>query len=89
MINIDTVGYIGGIFFAICAFPQALQSYKHGHSRGVSALMLLLWFLGEVLCSIYIIGKHGFDGPLLLNYFMNLVFVSVISYYKFFERGAK
>jgi uncharacterized protein with PQ loop repeat len=72
--------------FAGCGFPQAFYSWKQGHSRGISSLMLWMWFFGEVLAIIYVLGKIGIDKPLLFNYTLNLVFISIILKYKYLER---
>lgn len=84
--SIETIGYISAILFAGCGFPQALLSWKAGHSRGISAAMLWMWFWGEILAIIYVIGKIGFDKPLLLNYTVNIVFLVIILKFKYQER---
>ena len=84
MINI--VGYVGGLLFAFCAAPQAYKCYKDGHSRGMTQATLWMWFFGEILTIWYVWESKGFDGPLMFNYFMNLVFVIFIMKYKYFER---
>ena len=76
----EFIGWIGSILFAICAIPQAIQSYKQKHSNGVSKLFLTLWLLGEIFTTIYVFPKH--DIPLLFNYAVNFACVLVISYYK-------
>ena len=83
---IDTIGWIAGIFFALCGLPQALTSYKLGHARGVSLVFLLLWLTGEILMQYYVIVKHGFDMPLLINYWVNTIFIVIILKYKLKER---
>ena len=86
---IEAIGWVGGILFAFCGLPQAYLSYKQGHSNGVANLLLIMWGLGEVLSLIYVLLKHGLDLPLTFNYLMNLFFIVVISYYKFFPRDKK
>lgn len=83
---VELIGWTGGILFAFCALPQAVMSYRQGHSNGVANLLLLMWGSGEILSMGYVLLKHGFDLPLLFNYVMNLLFIAVISYYKFFPR---
>ncbi len=75
---IEALGYIAGFLFAFCAAPQAVHSWRLGHSRGLSPLFLWLWTLGEVFSVVYVWAKHGFDGPLMLNYFLNIAFLCVI-----------
>jgi uncharacterized protein with PQ loop repeat len=77
-------GYIGSICLAICALPQAMLSYKRGHSKGIAFNFLLLWTVGEVFTLIYVFPK--LDIPLILNYSANLVFLSIIWRYKIFPK---
>lgn len=82
----ETLGWIGSILFAICGLPQAYQSVKDGHSRGLNWFFLLAWLGGEVLTIAYVWPKA--DLPLLFNYFTNLVFLLVMLRYKVWERKA-
>ncbi len=50
----EIIGWLGSILFAICAVPQAVQSYKQKHSHGISKAFLALWLFGEVFTTIYI-----------------------------------
>ena len=80
----EVVGWLGAFFFAICAVPQCWQSYKDGHSNGLSWMFLIFWLLGEIFMTIYV-WPTG-DLPLLSNYIVNLVLTSVIFYYKVHPR---
>jgi uncharacterized protein with PQ loop repeat len=80
----EAIGWAGAALFAICGFPQALQCYKQGHSRGLNWFFLLAWFGGEILTIIYILPKM--DLPLLFNYAVNLIFLFVMLRYKIWER---
>ena len=79
---IELLGWIGGVLFALCGGPQAYKSYTEGHSKGMSSGTLTLWLSGEIITLAYVMLKHGLDGPLVFNYGMNLVFLSIIIYYK-------
>jgi len=81
---LDTIGWLGAFFFAICAIPQAWQSLQEGHSHGLSWLFLIFWLLGEIFMTIYV-WPTG-DLPLLTNYIINLVLTSIIFYYKVHPR---
>lgn len=83
---IETIGWVGNILFSFCGLPQAYKSYKDGHSRGISSLLLWMWGIGEVLTLVYVFLKHGLDLPLTTNYFMNIIFILIISKYKIFPR---
>jgi uncharacterized protein with PQ loop repeat len=80
---VESLGWIAGIFFAICGIPQAIDCWKKGHAKGLSDGFLACWFLGEVLMTMYVLLKHGFDGPLLFNYAGNLLSLLVILKYRF------
>lgn len=82
---LEAIGYIGSTFLAICGLPQAIQSYKNGHSHGMNFATVLLWFSGEVLVLVYILPKK--DLPLLLNYLSNLAIVGTILKYKIWPRA--
>ena len=81
----EIIGFLGSILLACCGLPQAILSYKQGHSDGISLGFLLMWTLGEILTLIYITPKS--DIPLLINYSTNLIFLIIIWKYKIFRRG--
>ena len=80
---LEAIGWLGGICFAFSAIPQARLSHNQGHSKGISAMMLWLWFWGELLTSIYVIQKSGFEQlPLLFNYAVNFICLIIIIKFK-------
>jgi len=81
---LDLIGWVGSILFAISAIPQAWKSYKDGHSDGISASFLWMWFCGEILVMIYTIPKLLW--PLLFNYTFNIILLIIILTYKYFPR---
>jgi len=76
----SVIGWIGAILLSLCGLPQALKSRVDGHSRGVSWLFLYMWLIGEVCTLVYVFPMAKW--PLIVNYFLNLMFISVILYYK-------
>jgi uncharacterized protein with PQ loop repeat len=88
MIFIDIAGWVGSVLFAICGLPQALHSFKVKNSHGLTWGFLGLWLGGEIFTLIYIMPKNDV-APLLLNYGLNLVFLSVICWYKIFPKPAQ
>ncbi len=76
----ETIGWLGSILLAFCGLPQALESYKTKNSDGLTWGFILMWFVGEILTVIYIIPKWHW--PLIFNYTANIIFLSVILYYK-------
>jgi len=80
--TLELIGWAGAFFFAVCAIPQAYQSFKLKHSDGISAMFLILWILGEIFMTIYISFQPELDLPLFTNYVFNLVLTAIIAYYK-------
>ena len=76
----ETIGWLGSILLAFCGLPQAWESYKTKSSEGLTWGFILMWFMGEIFTVIYIIPKWHW--PLIFNYTANIIFLSVIIYYK-------
>jgi uncharacterized protein with PQ loop repeat len=76
----ETIGWIGSILLAFCGLPQAIESYRTKNSNGLTWGFLIMWGVGEIFTVIYIIPKWHW--PLIFNYTANLIFISVILYYK-------
>ena len=76
----DNIGWIGSILLAFCGLPQALDTIKRKSAKGLAWGFLLMWFVGELATFIYIIPKM--DLPLLINYGANMIFLSIILFYK-------
>jgi uncharacterized protein with PQ loop repeat len=83
----EVVGWFGSLMFALCGFPQAWLSYKQGHSKGVSKLFILMWLIGELCYINYTLNKFGLIFPFFVNYFVNILFISVIIYFMVFPRN--
>jgi len=83
----DFVGWVGSVLLAVCGAPQAIQSFRQGHSRGISPWFLAFWLVGELSYVYSTAAKFGFVGWLVFNYVGNIVFVLVIIYYALFPRG--
>lgn len=77
------IGWIGSVCLAFSGMPQAYKCYCQGHARGLSLLMLSLWFTGEVCYVIATISEFGMVAWLLFNYILNLVCISIILWYCF------
>lgn len=84
----EIVGWTGGILFALCAVPQAYKCWQQKHAHGISYLLLIMWFFGELLTLIYISGSQTMQLqeklPLILNYGANIISLFVIIYYRLF-----
>jgi uncharacterized protein with PQ loop repeat len=77
---IENIGWIGSILLAFCGLPQAIESYKTKSSEGLTWGFISMWFIGEIFTIIYVFPKM--DYILLFNYTANVLFLSVIIYYK-------
>jgi uncharacterized protein with PQ loop repeat len=78
----EIIGYVGAGLLALCALPQAIASFKQGHSRGIDSLFLWTWFIGEVLLLAYTADQTGPRGPLFWNYWLNTILVGTILVFK-------
>lgn len=76
----EYIGWIGSILLAFCGLPQAIESYRTKNSDGLTWSFLLMWGMGEIMTIIYILPKWHW--PLIFNYTANLIFISIILYYK-------
>jgi len=82
----EAIGWLSAALFIICGVPQAYQSYKDGHSDGISSAFLLMWFAGEILGLIYILSIDPILLPIFVNYTFNLVVLGIIMKYKYLPR---
>ena len=80
----ETIGWIGSLLLAFCGLPQAIKCYREKSSKGMDWGFLLAWFVGELFTFVYVLPKM--DLPLLVNYSANLLFLTVILYYKIFDK---
>lgn len=85
MIN-EYIGWIGSFFFAVCALPQVIKTFKIKKADDLSWLFLILWFFGEIFVSVYLLTddiKLGITHfPLYINYGFNIVLVVYLLYAK-------
>lgn len=83
--NMETIGYIGSILLAICGIPEAIRAFINKRCE-IGWLMLISWFLGEVLFLTYLLSKF-FAWQSIINYGTNILAILVLLYYKY--KGAK
>lgn len=86
---IEVIGYSGSFLLAMCGLPLAIVSMLTGHSKSTPMSFLMMWFFGEFLSMLYVLSMHGFDRPLMTNYVANIIFISIVLYYKLFPRKQK
>ena len=77
------LGWIGSVLLALCAAPQAVQSWDQRNSYGVNRTFLWTWALGELFVLVYMLSQSDILVPLVLNYVANLICLGVILYYSY------
>ncbi len=83
---IEAIGLVGATAFALSGVPQAIKSWRDGHSRGVAHGTVLLWLTGEAAMFTYAVVKYPSDFVLLGNYLANMLVVGVIGWFKYRPR---
>jgi len=81
---LESIGWLGAFFFAICGAPQAYESYKNKNSDGIAIMFVILWLLGEIFMLAYVALQPELSLPLIANYIGNLGIVAIIIYYKIY-----
>jgi uncharacterized protein with PQ loop repeat len=77
---LEIFGWLGSVLLAFCGLPQAIESYQNKNSDGLTWGFLLMWGFGEVFTFVFIFPTMML--PLVFNYTANLIFISIILYYK-------
>jgi uncharacterized protein with PQ loop repeat len=81
------IGVLGAICFALSGLPQAIKSWKDGHSNGIATATVWLWLIGELFTLIYTYSKYPNDYILILNYLSNVILVGIVFKYKYWKRN--
>jgi hypothetical protein len=68
-------GWMTTILLTLCSVPEIYSGLKTG-SVGATYGLLYLWLAGEITGLIYTISRK--DAPLIVNYSMNSILVTVI-----------
>jgi len=92
MVNyLELLGWLGVFLFTVSCIPQVLKCHKDGHAEGLSWSFLVIWLLGEIVTLIYvIIGDYQtgyWHWPLVVNYVLTGLLVTVMIRYKIFPTG--
>ena len=80
-IVIESFGFLGGIMLSICSVPEAIKSYRE-KKCDIGWGMLLLWLGGEIGLLVYEVKTMAL--PRLINYFLNLLCIMALVFYKKF-----
>lgn len=83
----ESIGWIGAIMLAFCGLPQAVECIRKGNANGLNWSFLLMWLGGELFTIAYVFPKS--DWPLIFNYSVNIVCISVIVWYKLKPRSIR
>lgn len=77
---IEIIGIVGASLLAGCAIPEVVSTVRKGYC-GSSTSFIVIWLLGEILTSVYVIETNP-DFILLANYSLNVILLTVLLYYK-------
>ena len=77
----DIIGWIGSVAFAMCGIPQAWGCFRNKSARGINPAFIALWLIGEVCYVISVLMKFGWVHWMMFNYMLNIVSITVITYY--------
>ena len=83
---INSIGFLGAIFFGICALPQVIQVWKTQDTKSISKMFLILWTLGEIFSFIYVILQPIILWPIIINYVFNGILLLYLDFKKFTEK---
>ncbi len=75
----EIIGYVSGIMLALCGLPEAINCYFRKRCD-IGWGLLLMWLGGEIGLLVYEIPTMAM--PRVINYVCNIVFISVMIYYK-------
>lgn len=77
-------GWIGSLLFAFCAVPQVYVTWTTKMVDGLSFAFILMWFLGEVFSTIYLLWDDYINKtrhyPIYFNYLINGLCVTYLLY---------
>lgn len=75
----ECIGWLGGVMLALCGAPEAYTALTTGET-GLGYPFLLTWLIGEILAFTYTLikSKEVKLAPLIWNYGLNILFISLI-----------
>ena len=77
---IEIIGSIGALLMSLCGFPELIKSFRL-KKCDVGWGMLLMWGVGEIALTWYVIVTNP-DIILLVNYIFNVLIVLGLVYWK-------
>ena len=79
----EVIGLLGSLFFAICSWPLAYDSFKRRTAVGIKWSFVVIWFLAAVFSAVYAVGVQKY--VLLPNYLSGGLGIAVVLYIKIQE----
>jgi len=89
MMTMEIFGWLSAFFLGACGIPQAYHSWKVGKAEDVSWSFLIMWLLGEMFGTVYVLNFNPIPWPLFANYILNAILIMIVLKYKIKPRGAK
>jgi hypothetical protein len=82
-LNAELFGWIGSFLLSVCGFPEVVKAIRNKRCD-LSGWFIGMWGAGEIAALIYTVEKSQYVSlvPLLLNYGLNILFVTVFVLYK-------
>lgn len=71
--GVELVGFIGGVFLAVCALPQVVHAAKGGSLEGMTWGFIVLWMVGELASLLYAVLALEANIWLVGNYAFNIL----------------
>ena len=69
----NSVGLLGGLFFAFCGVPQAVKTIIARKHLGTPLSISGAITIGTILMYLYLYMAHGFDKIITINYTVEFV----------------
>jgi uncharacterized protein with PQ loop repeat len=81
----ELIGYLGAFLLSFCSIPQIIKTIRTKDVKSFDILYLYMWFFGIVFMLVYVLFSKEILLPLIMNYLINIICVSVllVYYYKY------
>jgi uncharacterized protein with PQ loop repeat len=83
---VQLLGYLGLSLLMMSCIPQSIRTIKQGHADGMTVFYLVCLVVGFIVLIAYVCLLPKTPIPLLINYIINLISYSIITYYKFYPK---
>jgi uncharacterized protein with PQ loop repeat len=79
----ELIGFISSGLLAVCGLPTAIIAIRTKSGKHIDDWLFWIWYIAEILGIAYVV--HLGSVPLILNYSFNVLFLSIICYFKLKE----